>query len=74
MRRRLTAAERREIARAGHARYTAGESWTEIARDLDLHPGSLRRIVQQLDPVEFRRWGQRAVADPGDVAALRAKG
>lgn len=74
MRRRLTAAERQEIARAGHARYTAGESWAQIARDLDLHPGSLRRIVQQLDPVEFRRWGQRPVADPAEVARRRDAG
>lgn len=74
MRRRRTATERHEIARSGHERYTAGESWTEIARDLDLHPGSLRRIVQQMDPVEFRRWGQRPIAEPSDVAALRAKG
>lgn len=74
MRRRRTAAERQEIARTGHERYTAGESWTEIARDLDLHPGSLRRIVQQMDPVEFRRWGQRPVADPAEVARRRDAG
>jgi hypothetical protein len=73
-RRRLTVAERDEVARAGHERYAAGESWAEIARDLDLHPGSLRRIVMALDPVEFRRWGQRAVADPAEVAARRARG
>ena len=74
MRTRLTVAEREEIARTGHERYTAGESWADIARDLQLHPGSLRRIVMALRPVEFRRWGQRAVADPVEVAALRRKG
>ena len=64
MRGRLTAAEREEIARTGHDRYEAGESWATIARDLGLHPGSLRRIVAELAPVEYRRWGRRAVADP----------
>ncbi|WP_062946868.1 hypothetical protein [Brachybacterium sp. sponge] len=74
MRGRLTAAEREEIARAGHERYKAGESWETIARDLDLHPGSLRRIVAQLAPVEYRRWGQRAVADPAEIARRRGEG
>lgn len=74
MRRQLTHAEREEIARAGHDRYEAGESWEAIAKDLELHPGSLRRIVAQLAPVEYRRWGQRAVADPAEVARRREKG
>lgn len=74
MHRRLTQAEREEIARTGHDRYAAGEPWDEIARDLYLHPGSLRRIVAQLAPVEYRRWGQRAVADPAEVACRRGEG
>ena len=74
MRGRLTAAEREEIARTGHDRYEAGESLDAIARDLDLHPGSLRRIVAQLRPVEYRRWGQRTVADPAEVARRRERG
>ena len=74
MRGRLTAAEREQIARTGHERYEEGESWTEIARDLDLHPGSLRRIVAQLAPIEYRRWGQKVVADPDEVARRREQG
>lgn len=74
MRGRLTAAEREEIARTGHDRYEAGESWATIARDLGLHPGSLRRIVAELAPVEYRRWGRRAVADPAEVARRREHG
>ncbi|MFE7604937.1 hypothetical protein ACFU1Q_07195 [Brachybacterium paraconglomeratum] len=74
MRGRLTAAEREEIARTGHDRYEVGESWDAIARDLGLHPGSLRRIVAQLRPVEYRRWGQRTVADPAEVARRRERG
>lgn len=74
MPRRLTDTEREKIARAGHERCVAGESWAEIARDLDLHPGSLRRIVAQLAPVEYRRPGQRAVADPAEVARRRERG
>lgn len=74
MRRRLTAAEREDVARAGHDRYTAGESWAAIARDLDLHPGRLRRIVAELAPVAYGRWGQQAVADPAEVTALRERG
>ncbi len=45
-----------------------------IARDLDMHPGSLRRIVAKLAPVAYRRWGQCAVADPAEVASRREKG
>lgn len=74
MRRRFTAAEREEIARTGHDRYEAGESWDEIARDLDLHPGSLRRIVVQLNPVEYRPAGQKTVADPAEVTRRRERG
>lgn len=74
MRGRLTAAERERIARLGHERYEAGERWDTIAKDLDLHPGSLRRIVAQLHPVEYRRWGQRTVADPAEVARRREQG
>ncbi|HEX7351638.1 hypothetical protein [Brachybacterium sp.] len=71
---RLTVAERERIARTGHERYTAGESWAAIAHDLDLHPGSLRRIVAELRPVEYRRWGQKPVADPTEVARRRDAG
>lgn len=74
MRGRPTAAEREEIARTGHDRYEAGESWDAIARDLELHPGSLRRIVAQLHPVEYRRWGQRTVADAAEVVRRRERG
>lgn len=74
MRRRLSSAEREAIACTGHDRYEAGETWAQIARDLDLHPGSLRRIVAQLAPVEYRRWGQRTVADPAEVARRREQG
>lgn len=74
VRRRLTTAEREEIARTGHDRYEAGESWSAIARDLDLHPGSLRRIVAQLHPVKYRRWGQHTVADPAEVVRRREQG
>lgn len=70
----LTDIRRDEIARIGHDRYEAGESWAEIARDLDLHPGSLRRIVAQFAPVEYRRWGQRTVADPAEVVRRRERG
>lgn len=71
---RLTEEQREEIARTGHERYTAGESWAAIAQDLGLHPGSLRRIVAKLDPVEYRRWGQQAVADPTEVIRRRETG
>ena len=70
----LTDTRRDEIARIGHDRYEAGESWAQIARDLDLHPGSLRRIVAQLHPVEYRRWGQRTAADPTEVTRRREQG
>lgn len=74
MRGRLTAAEREETARTGHDRYEPGESWDAIARDLDLHPGSLRRIVAQLHPLKYRRWGQHTLADPAEVARRRERG
>lgn len=74
MRRRLSIAEREEIARAGHDRYEAGDSWATIARDLDLHPGSLRRIVAQLHPVEYRPRDQKAVADRVEIARRRGEG
>ncbi|MBB5831918.1 hypothetical protein [Brachybacterium aquaticum] len=74
MRRRLTDAEREELARIGHDRYMAGETWAEIARDHDLHPETVRRIGAQLRPVAYRRWGQKPVADPGEVAERRLRG
>lgn len=36
-------------------------------------PGSLRRIVAKLAPVAYRRWGQRSVADPAEVAVRRER-
>lgn len=71
MPRRLTGEQREQIARSAITRYEAGESWVEIARDHDLHPGSLRRLVRERHEVTYRRSGQKPVADPAEIARLR---
>ncbi|MBK0332063.1 helix-turn-helix domain-containing protein [Brachybacterium sp. MASK1Z-5] len=74
MRGRLTEEQRDQIARVAHDRYEAGESWREIALDLDLHPGTVQRLVTQCRPVTFRRWGQKPIADPAEVVRRRESG
>lgn len=74
MRRRLCTTELEEVARRALERYKAGESWAEIARDHDLHPGSLRRLVRERHEVTYRRSGAKPVADPAEVARRREKG
>ena len=74
MRGRLTEQQREQIARSAMTRYEAGESWADIARGHDLHPGSLRRIVRQRHEVSCRRSGQKPVADPAEVARRRDAG
>lgn len=72
--RRLTPEEREAIAREAHDRYLAGETWAQIAADHDLHPGHVCRLVRIHAPVEYRRWGQKPIADVDDVARRRAVG
>ncbi|WP_152351541.1 helix-turn-helix domain-containing protein [Brachybacterium subflavum] len=74
MRGRLTEEQRAQIAADAHDCYEAGESWREIALELDLHPGTIQRLVAQRCPVTFRRWGQKPVADPAEVARRREAG
>lgn len=74
MRGRLTEEQREQIARSAHERYEAGQTWEQIARDHDLHPGTVRRLVMERHPVTFRRWGQRPVVDAEAGAALRERG
>lgn len=71
---RLTDEQRERIARSAIARYEAGESWVENARDHDLHPGSLGRIIAERHEVTYRRSGQKPVADPAEVARRRDSG
>lgn len=68
MRGRLTEEQREQISRSALERYVTGESWADIARDHDLHPGSLRRLVRQRHEVTYRRSG----AKPGGPCGGRA--
>lgn len=71
---RLTQGERERIAAVACERYAAGESWVQIAEDFNLHPGHVRRLTTERYAVDFRRWGQRPVADPDQVALRRGRG
>lgn len=74
VRRRLTEAEREQLAATAHRRYLSGESWAQIASDVDLHPGHVRRLTMARHPVEYRRRGQKASADEAEVVRRRGQG
>lgn len=71
---RFTPEQRQAIATAAHDRYTAGETWAQIAVDYDVHPQYLARLVRTYAPVTYRRWGSAPIADVNDVARRRAEG
>ncbi|GEM_PF-2672879 len=74
MRGRFTEEQREQIARSAHERYEAGQTWEQIALDVDLHPGTVRRLMMERHPATLRRWGQQPVADPEEVARQREAG
>lgn len=71
---RLTAAERDNIAAFAAQRYEQGDSWVEIAQDYDLTSTYVRRLTIARYTINYRRWGQRPVADVELVCRLRDEG
>lgn len=72
--RRLTAAERDDIAAAAVQRYEQGESWAEIAVDYGLSSAYVYRLTAARHTINCRRWGQRPIADVDEVIQLRSQG
>lgn len=70
----LTPDQRDTIARDAAARYTAGETWQQIAADHGLSAEHVRRLTIARHDVSFRRWGQQPVADPAEVLVRREEG
>lgn len=71
---RLTAAERDGIAAAAAQRYERGESWAEIAQDYDPTSTYVHRLTAARHAINYRRWGQRPIADAELVCRLRDEG
>lgn len=71
---RMTEADRVRIAAVAFERYESGESWDQISKDFDIHPGHVRRLTTARHPVSFRRWGQVRVASIDEVTRRRADG
>ena len=70
----LTKIERTTLATTAAQRYHNGESWVQIAQDYDLTSTYVRRLTAARHTINYRRWGQRPVADVELVCRLRDEG
>lgn len=70
----LTDAQRDQVAADAADRYRAGESWAEIAASYDLTSQYVYRLTVARHDIDFRRWGQRPIADVDEVVRRRDEG
>lgn len=70
----LTEIERSTLASTAAQRYRNGESWAQIAQDYDLTSTYVRRLTTAHHAINYRRWGQQAVADVALVCRMRDEG
>lgn len=71
---RLSPEQRTKIAADAVARYGAGETWQQIGDAHGISAGYARRLTVAHHEITFRRWGQRPIADPQEVAHRRDEG